>query len=384
MMVAYGVFNDICCLDSIEGPLEEIARQFHVEYENFRNSKISPDNTAERNASLEEWGSLSETYRESNRRAIDHIPAKLATAGCYIQGGLNLSAPVSFQLIDSPEKLEILSELEQKSWSLGRYVNGWRAGDKRDNRRKIHNLLGKKYAELDEETKGYDRKQINVINEKILNRGEKNDVTIRHDHWIGLIGHNHITAEESVYIEDALVNEILPKLTTNHKEAFVTLVTPLAPGSDLLMAQLALSYLCEHKIPHRLLVIEGVPLDLLLEDYINNDAVHSPKDEIEQSRNNTLNHDATDWVISLVDEEKDYLDQSIREQGYEKSAEYINTRCHTLIAVHREGSANRKGGTTATLLKRPAAIKANDLFWKTNFPVSTIEIDPQAKKVRAS
>ena len=380
VMVPYGVYEEICCIESIEGWLENLASQLHNEYESFRQAKIEPDNSPERIASIEQWRNLSETYRESNRRAVDHIPAKLATVGCYIQGGYSLNSPALFQLTNSPEQLEALSELEQKSWSLGRYVNGWRAGDKRDNRRKIHNLLGKKYAELDEETKGYDRKQINVINEKVLNRDSKTTQVIKLDHWVGLIGHNYITAEESTYIESALVDDILPKLIQENQEALLTLVTPLAIGSDLLMTQVALNYLAKNKIDHRLLIVEAVPFDFVLDDYTNKDGLLDAK---LKARDNVLKNSATDWVISLL-EDKNYAEQASREKAYENAANYINRRCHTLIAVHREGSAKRKGGTAAALFDRRSAIQENDVFWKGNFTNKTVEIDPQAHKIKIS
>ena len=195
---------------------------------------------------------------------------------------------------------------------------------------------------------------------------------------------NHINKEETAYIQAAMKKELEKLiLSPSHKNVFFSLVTPLAPGSDSVLAQAALDYLTAKKIPHRLLIVEEVPFDFVLDDYINNDN-NFDRQQLEKARNKLVNHKSTDWLISLSDEDKDYHQQAVREQAYQRAAEYINTRCHTLIAVCRKDSAVRKGGTAASLLERPAAIQGNNIFWHENFVAETIEVDPQVKELRRS
>jgi len=108
LRIPYGVCDDVCSLDMLEGELEELAEQFHINYTNFQKSQDKPNSVS----SSVDWRDLSETHRESNRRAVDHIPAKLATAGCYRTQNFKLISPKSFVLTDTKEQLELLSELE--------------------------------------------------------------------------------------------------------------------------------------------------------------------------------------------------------------------------------------------------------------------------------
>ncbi|HEY1749923.1 MAG TPA: RyR domain-containing protein [Caulobacteraceae bacterium] len=108
------------------------------------------------------WERLDETYRQANRDAVAHIPAKLASAGidpARWQGapGLPRLGPGE-RLYHGPADLERLAELEHERWNAQRRMDGWRRTDapKKDEPRRLHPSL-KAYAALTDEVKEYDR-----------------------------------------------------------------------------------------------------------------------------------------------------------------------------------------------------------------------------------
>jgi hypothetical protein len=108
ILAPYGLHNDICQLDSIDGSfgnsIEDYACELHECYKNINDQQISSDKNTSKE-SLKSWSRLDETFREANRRAIDHIPAKLTTAGCFVSPGFSLKAVNSFQLTKSSEEI---------------------------------------------------------------------------------------------------------------------------------------------------------------------------------------------------------------------------------------------------------------------------------------
>ncbi len=110
------------------------------------------------------WADLPEEFRESNRRLLVHLPAKLASAGVDITAWLHRPLPARNpeggiplpSLEANPQLLDSLAELEHRRWMMDRTLSGWKPGPARDNARRIHHDL-KPYAELTEATKELDR-----------------------------------------------------------------------------------------------------------------------------------------------------------------------------------------------------------------------------------
>ena len=104
---------------------------------------------------------MAETYRQSNRDVVAHIPAKLASAGVdparWVGVGLPRLGPCG-ALTGDPRMLEALARLEHERWNAQRRMDGWRAApeDGRDNARRLHPAL-KPYDQLTERLKEFDR-----------------------------------------------------------------------------------------------------------------------------------------------------------------------------------------------------------------------------------
>lgn len=114
------------------------------------------------NRSSRPWDELDETFRQSTRDAVAHIPAKLASAG--VDPALWRGAagppriPTDVRLFRDAAEREALAALEHERWNAQRRMDGWRWADLpgRDERRRLHPALVP-YDRLPEASKAYDR-----------------------------------------------------------------------------------------------------------------------------------------------------------------------------------------------------------------------------------
>lgn len=135
--------------------IDFIARLFH---ETYRRT-ARPGTPANR-----PWEELAEEYRESNRRLLVHLPAKLLTANVDLAAWLRTPLPATNEaggiplpdLAANPELMETLAELEHRRWMVDRRLSGWHYGPVRDNEARHHPDLIP-YDQLDEYTRELDR-----------------------------------------------------------------------------------------------------------------------------------------------------------------------------------------------------------------------------------
>ncbi len=110
------------------------------------------------------WEELSEEFRESNRRLLIHLPAKLLTANVDLSAWLKTPLPVTNEaggiplpdLGAEPVLMETLAELEHRRWMVDRRLSGWHHGLVRDNDARHHPDLVP-YDALDDYTRELDR-----------------------------------------------------------------------------------------------------------------------------------------------------------------------------------------------------------------------------------
>ena len=378
----FGVEERLCTLESLEGRLERIAEAIHLAYRDSRQASIGRPQPGRSVTTLSEWLKLPETYRASNRRAIDHIKAKLSSAGCFVPKGTDLKVPGSFRLNVSEDALEAMAELEHRSWLAGRYLDGWRFSERRDDDRRLHPDMVD-YVKLDERTRDFDRDQVRLIDHSLLVRVEnRSKDLIRIDQWVGLIGKNRIDEEEGAWLRDRIATDVFPKLVAKAPDVHWTLVTPLAPGADYVMTLAAVDYLRTHDISHRLLVVEAVPEARLISDYrpafdggaswdghqraesatwdVGAKGPESVAEAIAAARQQLIASDSTEWVIDLTDPLADYYDGDMRKKGYRRAGDYVLQHAAILIAAHRpskEPQVSPMGGTGETLDRRAEYVR---------------------------
>jgi RyR domain len=158
-LVGFGATADFAhAIGLFDSDSDALPRLFHDAYR-----RTAPPHAA----ANQPWEALAEEFRESNRRLLIHLPAKLATAGVDIATWLShnnqhLGAVEALPLPDldsDPTLLEGLAELEHRRWMMERHIGGWQYGATRDNSRRIHPDL-KPYAALDDKVRGYDRAMV--------------------------------------------------------------------------------------------------------------------------------------------------------------------------------------------------------------------------------
>jgi len=140
-LIAFAGVRDVAAATGIAaGEADLAARAWHKAYLAFQ-AKVGTSSVA--------WEDLPEDYRVANRRAIAHIPAKLASAGFDLEPWLNAGdlfdglpalAPGQNLFRDDVE-LRSLGALEHDRWMADRHFNGWRYAPKHDDARKQHNDL---------------------------------------------------------------------------------------------------------------------------------------------------------------------------------------------------------------------------------------------------
>jgi hypothetical protein len=130
--------------------------------ESYRASLPAEQRNDPKNRSAFAWDDLDETYRQANRDAVAHIPAKLASAGVnpglwrWVTGLPHLG-PDDY-VFTNDTQLETLARLEHERWNAQRRMDGWRWADipKKNEARRLHqSLVG--YDDLTDEVKEYDR-----------------------------------------------------------------------------------------------------------------------------------------------------------------------------------------------------------------------------------
>ena len=153
-LVAFGSWTDMNTAGGLLAPKpDQLAREVHETYLKFE---------ASGEASVP-WPRLNERFRNSNRRAVAHIHAKLASLGFDIRP-LTRKSPVASgrpvisageTLFRNATELMNIARLEHERWNADRLVDGWRYGPTRDDLKRTHpNLVS--FDELSSEIAAYD------------------------------------------------------------------------------------------------------------------------------------------------------------------------------------------------------------------------------------
>jgi hypothetical protein len=316
---AFGVEEQLCDLTMLEGPLEEIAERFHTRYLRTRES-IQDDTKQQSNAaSLSNWRSLDESLRDANRRAADHMPAKIGAAGALFPNAFSLKAPVSFRMWKNRDDLEALAELEHRSWMADRYLDGWQYDADRDDARRRHPAL-LAYGELDDSMREFDRSQIKFLDRHIIDRVDhlaRSRNVIRPEVRLGVIACAAIDPDSAAQACAQLESEILPKLFGEHPDSCITVISALMPGPDLIAIRCILQVLETNQVPHSLIAIEEIDSEIPWERLRHAsaskfawhsaakptaDEAHSPELRVERARaarDGVIQSGSCDWVVEL-------------------------------------------------------------------------------------
>lgn len=114
---------------------------------------------------VQDYDSLSEEMKDSNRRQARGIPNKLSHVGCFLRpaGTHGLGEPVT---AFTPTDIEMLAHIEHDEWMGDKIRHGWTYGPVRDNKNRKNPYLID-YDSLDEETRELDRNTIRKMPETV-------------------------------------------------------------------------------------------------------------------------------------------------------------------------------------------------------------------------
>ncbi len=161
-LIAFGALQDLARETGLFSPeTDRLAREFHERYA----EAASEDKPAKVS-----WDDLSEDMKDSNRRLLVHIPAKLYSVGFDVESWLIASdshpgkpqIPRVQGLLDRPEIIEELARLEHERWMADRRLNGWTLAPVRDDQRRHHPDLVA-FDQLSESSRDYDRLMIRTF-----------------------------------------------------------------------------------------------------------------------------------------------------------------------------------------------------------------------------
>jgi RyR domain len=349
---------------------DALTRAIHARFRIVLRELRGLDKKPSSSEAMQEWDDLPLTFRQSSRRAADHVPAKLASAGCFVPGGPVALSIDTDQIVASP-LLEALAELEHDAWMSERKLEGWRPGSVRDDRSRTHNLLVP-YEELLDETKELDRDQIRTLLTKTLPRAarEPDPKAVRFDLWIGLIGTTDVARADSARLSEE-VAEAMSRIIEARPGHHITLLSPLAPGADLIATKKALAILKAARRPHRLLVPNVVRSREVVDSFEARwragavaDLDLSAGGEWAAARMKILAE--IERIIALPECERVLelaqlplrTTEKQRQWGYRLQNAYVVARAHAVIAAVKGDGAPEPGGTREAIVWRrsPSAI----------------------------
>jgi hypothetical protein len=161
-LIAFGELDAvIAASEFLSNEPDSAARAFSAAYRAALPAAQRDDPT---NQSARPWDELDETFRQSNRDLVAHIPAKLASAGIDPALWLGLAGPPRLapgsRLFANAEECERLAVLEHERWNTERRMEGWRSTNlPKDEFKRLHPSLVT-YEALTDEVKEFDRVMI--------------------------------------------------------------------------------------------------------------------------------------------------------------------------------------------------------------------------------
>jgi hypothetical protein len=109
-------------------------------------------------ATCKGWSQLSESQKDLNRFAADHIPVKMRAAGLDPRD--QFASREKWSRLDD-QTLEMLTRMEHERWCAAMWLGGWIWAQERDSSRHHPDLIP--FDELSGESKLYDLEQVRAI-----------------------------------------------------------------------------------------------------------------------------------------------------------------------------------------------------------------------------
>jgi hypothetical protein len=413
-IVPVGLRRDTCSAEACFGARETQAERLHHAYlETLRMADAreamsqgeTPDAAAVPQAKPSDrpWPQLSETFRARNRRAVDHLLPKVLSAG-FVVTGRPLRAESGLWLESAPHMLDRLAALEHAAWESDLRTDGWRGGTIRDDARLVHDCIGVGYNRLSPLVQSFDLNQV-ILADRIL-RAKQSDVptTVLKETCLGLFGHNMLTREELALLVASVPGQLESLFGGTQRPECVSILTPLAPGADTVLTELALTWLSDHSVTHRLIVVRSLPRIVVARLYRS-----SAAPELRWSMHENTGQSSADDIVSrlaslelpgrttvrepfrlptvLADLQRPgseladwFTDEALQTQAFQKANAYLARRADVVLAyvdarrtTHREGGAAEALAWARDRTLIPASLHETGV-WRSSGPAKVLVV----------
>lgn len=358
---AYGVVEELCRPAFFLRQIDAMARSLHEAYlESVRGPESGGDVAV--SPGRNDWPRLPESLRESNRRAVDALPARLADMGFVLPHTPGrVSLPADFAALPD-ETIARLARDEHRSWMLERLSAGWSHASQRSDQRLLHPDLIE-WSKLDRVAREKTRAQIRFLFRHLADPSKGAGRASLIPEWrLALAGKNAVDLREAAVLVEAIDRAaVLPE-----DDRSVVLMTGLAPGSDWIMTRRLVERCRRSGVAVRVLIVEAVPVAWLIEDYLDMtrpgdtwDGVGHRSDdldgeararlhrELEAERSSLIEQLPVEWIVELEDGTEDFDEPAVRQHAYRRAAAYLAEQADRLLVAQRDHAADpgRPGGT---------------------------------------
>lgn len=349
-LFAFGTLEDLLSADKgrlfiptlIDPRREAVAKRIHALYIEQRTLTRRPgaDAAAIQRRSEQSWAALAPEFRDSCRQSADHLFAKARVLRMRITKAADeLSAPSERPMNVSPEDVQKLALVEHHRWMNERFLAGWTFDEKRVDAARRHNLL-RPWSEIPDAETRVDYRIVDQMRQALKAAG----LDARPSFMIGVVGHRSGAHRpfDADRVRAALRARLLKEINARPDREAVML-TSLAPGTDIIGAEIAL----ELGVPY--IVPLPLPFEALIQDF---------SDE---------GREELDRFLRLVAKSERYIEMPLRfgdladvsrsegddpvarRQQYALAGAYIAERADLLLAVW-DGERSRGLGGTADIV----------------------------------
>jgi len=171
---------------------------------------------------------------------------------------------------------------------------------------------------------------------------------------LGASGHVDLSAEEEKRVARQLEATALPALAAAASDAEILVVTGLAPGADLLFAEVACAWLARAGRPYQRVGLLPVPAEVLWSDALaRSGAQATPRIAALRER---FEHGlrSCDHVVRLWNggPEPKWGELAVRQRQYRRLGACLVEQCDVLVTIVRSGHARQPGGTSEVMAWR--------------------------------
>jgi voltage-gated potassium channel Kch len=322
----FGMLDQVLHAENIlTSHLDELAHSIHEMY-----LEVQAEGDPRQHKALQSWTELPQWERKQNLLQADHWPVRLRAIRCAPHPRAT-EVPVYSQ-----EEAELQAKMEHNRYVSQKIYDGWRYGEHRLEDAKINPFL-LPWSELPPEQRDNEIKEA-LRQPAFFNR--RAGTAIARTVVIGVSGHRpHKMDVDNQELRRQVV-EALMGFREEYPNQHFTVLSPLAEGTDRLVAKLAMDVL-----DASLQVPLPLPYDLYVSDFQTAESVEEFKELVGRA----------DYYYELPMRFGNIRELAYREglesnearnKQYALAGAYVIQRCDRLIAIYDGLSENGTGGTS--------------------------------------